>query len=52
VRSYVGFSTITASPGSTSASKRNASACIEPFVTMTWDGSTPCFSAIHARRGT
>ena len=35
VRSYVGDSTTTASPGWTSSSNRNASACIEPLVTST-----------------
>jgi len=50
VRSYVGRSTITSSPGPTSCSNRNASACIEPFVTSTRSGSTPCRSAIHARQ--
>src|SRR3954452_22496549 len=37
--------------GSTSSSNRNASACIEPLVTTTLAGSTPCCSAIQARSG-
>src|SRR5699024_11106029 len=30
---------------------RNASACIEPFVTITCSGPTPCEAAIHSRSG-
>jgi hypothetical protein len=47
----VGRSTITESPSSTSASNRNASACIEPFVTITCSGATWWRSAIHSRSG-
>src|SRR6202034_1323399 len=49
VRSYVGRSTTTSSPLLTSCSNRNASACIDPLVTSTRSGSTPCLSAIQAR---
>ncbi len=52
VRSYVGDSTTTGSPGPTSSWNRNASACIEPFVTSTCSTATPCCSAIHSRSGT
>jgi hypothetical protein len=43
---------MTLSPSDTSSSKRNASACIEPFVTSTCEGSTSWRSAIQARSGT
>ena len=52
VRSYVGDSTITASPGCTSSSNRNASACIDPLVTSTCSTATSCWEAIHSRSGT
>ena len=48
----VGDSTTTASPAWTRSPKRNASACIEPFVTSTCSTATPCCSAIHSRNGT
>jgi hypothetical protein len=51
VRSYVGRSTTTVSPDDTRASKRKASACIEPLVTITREGSTSWRSAIHSRSG-
>src|SRR5947209_138490 len=51
VRSYVGFSTTTASPGATRWSKRKPSASSEPLVRSTWSTSTPCRSATHCRRG-
>ena len=51
VRSYVGASTTTVSPGETSRSNRNASACIEPLVTMTCSRSRAWRSATQSRRG-
>src|SRR2546430_8201020 len=51
VRSYVGSSTTTVSPGLTRCANRNASACREPLVMSTWSTATPCLSAIHWRSG-
>ncbi len=51
LRSYVGDSAKTVSPGFSKLRHKNSTSSSEPLPVSTWFGWTPCHPAIHSRMG-